>query len=220
MSSPVRPAPVTVTVHLLYLAALMQLVNGVAALATYHARLAGYTAAYSGTAMADQARQVTLPVISGAVLAILVAGLWVVLGVLVDRGNRIGRILTWVFGGLALCCSAAGAVAGEFSEGIYNSTNSNKTDGPSAQRVYSSIHAALPGWYAPVTTFIAFVAIAAVLLAIVLLALPSANPYFRRPEPVWEPPPAPEPHVATYDPPEHEESGPASGRHDPPAAAL
>jgi len=219
MSSPVRPAPVTVTVYLLYLAALMQLVNGVAALATYQARLAGYTAAYSGTDMADQARQVTLPVISGGVLAILDAGLWAVLGVLVDRGNRIGRILTWVFGGLALCCSAAGTAAGEFSEGIYNSTADTAT-GDSAQRVYDSIQAALPDWYTPITTFLAFVGVAGILLVVVLLAFPSSQPYFRPREPVWEPPPAPALHVATYDPPEHEESAPACDRHDPPAAAL
>ena len=220
MSSPVRPASVTVAVYVLYLAALTQLVNGVAALATYRARLAGYTEAYAGTTMADQIGQVTLPVISGGILAIVVAGLWVTLGALVDRGNRIGRILTWVFGGLVLCCSAGGTVAGQFNEGVYNSTNRNKSAGPSAQRVYDSIQSALPGWYTPVATFVAFVGIAGVLLAIVLLALPSAHPYFRRPEPVWEPPPAPEPHLPTYDPPDHEESQPAPAHHDPPAAAL
>lgn len=219
MSSPVRPAPVTVAVYLLFLSAVMQLVSGVAALATYHARLAGYTHAYAGTNMAKQVRWVTLPVLSGGVLAIIVAILWVVLGVLVNRGNRIARILTWVFGGVAVLCSAGGAASGEFSEGIYNNTADTAT-GESAQRVYDSIQAALPDWYTPVTTFMSFVGVAGVLLAVVLLAFPSSQPYFRRREPVWEPPPAPALHVPTYDPPEHEESAPACDRHDPPPAAL
>lgn len=47
-----RPAPVTVAAYLLYLAGLMQVVSGVAALATYSARLRGYTQAYAGTNMA------------------------------------------------------------------------------------------------------------------------------------------------------------------------
>jgi hypothetical protein len=215
MSSNVRPAPVAVAVYLLFLAALMQVVAGIAALATYGARLRGYTQAYAGTNMASQVHWVTLPLLSGATLAILVSGLFAVLGVLVNRGNRIGRLLTWTFGGLALCCSAGGAISGEFSEGIYNSTNAS----PSDTRVYNSIQAALPGWYTPVATFIAFVGVAAVVLTIVLLAFPSSQPYFRVPEPP-DLGPAPEPHLATYDPPEHEESTPVGDRHDPPGAAL
>src|SRR4051812_38340154 len=95
---PVRPVQVAVAAYLLHLAALMQLVSGVAALATYQDRLRGYTEAYAGTNMASQVRQVALPVISGGILAILLGVVWVILAVLVDRGNRIGRIVTWVLG--------------------------------------------------------------------------------------------------------------------------
>lgn len=219
-----RPATVTLSVYLLWLAAAMQFVDGVAALATYEDTKHGYQNAYAGTDMASQVHTLTLSIVSGAVLSLLLAAMLAALGGLTGRGNRVGRILVWTLGGMTLCCGVFGLSFGAFSKGVYDSSRGTNPNLPSAGRVRDALNAAQPGWYGPLTTTAAIIGILAIVLAIILLALPASNPYFRRAEQEWAPPEhiQPEPHAPTYAPPEHEvDAPPAAGDHvDPPPAAL
>lgn len=219
----VRPSTVTVATWLLYLTAAMNLINGISAVAIWKDTKRGYAAAYAGTTMANQVNTIWVNILGGAVVAVILGALMVVLALLVDRGNRIGRILVWIFGGLYLCCGGFGLISGAFVKGIYDSSRSANPSMPSYQRIEHAVSAAEPGWYTPVTTVAGILGLVAIVLAIILLVLPSSHPYFRTVQPVWEPPAEHEPHEPTYAPPEHEEDTPAgtSGDHlDPPPAAL
>jgi hypothetical protein len=127
----------------------------------------------------------TVAVIVGVVIAILFAVAWIVLGMLNARGKNPARIITWVLGGIFLCCTGFGLVGNAFSS-MFTPGSANGVDQAEIQR---QINAALPGWYRPVSITLSVVEILAVLVALILLALPASHPYFRRPAPQsWQPP--------------------------------
>ena len=60
--------------------------------------------------------------------------------------------------------------------------------GNAQEELTRRIEDAVPAWTTPVNYVLLFVGIVASVAGIILLALPMANEYFRRPQPVWEPP--------------------------------
>src|SRR4051794_5041832 len=113
---PARPGTVNLAVILLYVAAALEVVVAILTFSTAGDIKSAYEKAYAGTSVADQAGAATYGVIGGAVVALVVAVLFVVLGFLDGRGSRVGRILTWVFGGLALCCTGSSFALSSFSK--------------------------------------------------------------------------------------------------------
>jgi MFS family permease len=108
-----------------------------------------------------------------------------VLAVFVNRGNQPARIVSWVVLGLLLCCNgfgALGAAAGGLLSGGGN------TNGIDQEELTRRVQDAVPGWVTPVNYVLLFVGIVVSAAGIILLALPAANTFFRRPQPVWEPP--------------------------------
>jgi len=119
--------------------------------------------------------------IVSTVIGLAVAAGFVVLAVLVGRGNNVARIITWSLGGLITLCNGCGLIA---LGGM--SALPPITDPQTGEDLFAAATSELSAWdYA--TTILGFVAL---FVALILLALPAANDYFRKREEVWVPPAA------------------------------
>lgn len=182
-----RPATVTVSSYLLYLYAALGLIGVVVGLSVVGTITDVYREAYEGTDAEGLESFATISTVGAAVVSLLFAAAFVVLALFNNRGKNPARIVTWVLGGISLCCSGIGlifTVAGN-SMNMGSSSNGNMPDQAEVQR---QLEEALPGWYTPVSTIVSILAILAMLVALILLALPQSNEFFRKPAPAWEPP--------------------------------
>ncbi|WP_204002686.1 hypothetical protein [Virgisporangium aurantiacum] len=118
-------------------------------------------------------------------LGLLFAAGLAVLAAFVNRGNQPARIISWVVLGLLLCCNGIGLV-GTAAGGLFG--GAGNTGGVDQEELARRIEDAVPGWTTPVNYVLLFVGIVASTAGIILLALPKANEYFRRPQQIWEPP--------------------------------
>jgi hypothetical protein len=185
---------VTVASWLMYVAA--------AALSIGAAAQFGLAGAVRRAAEQDQANAAMAGTVSYLVVALL-AVVWLlpavglaVLGLLNGKGKKAARIVTWVVGGLTLCCcgfqtfsSTVTAISGTDAAG---STISSDT-GTNVMAL--SIIDGMPSWYQPTLAFTSLAVVLTVFVAMILLAVPASNAYFR-PAPaqwVWEPVPMPPP---------------------------
>jgi hypothetical protein len=177
---------VTVATYLLYMVAAFEVINAILAFSTAGPVTDALGDVYSGTANGDSIKSIAVAAyIGGGVINILLAIGFGLLGLFDGRGKNVARILTWVVGGISLCCVGAGlggnAMAGSFE-------SSNASGAPSQTEVQSRIDAAVPSWYSPATTTIAVIALLAILTTLILLALPASNEFFRKPAPgAWDP---------------------------------
>jgi len=197
-----KPTTVNVAVILLYVVAACSLISLILGATNYGSYKDGYAKAYEGTSQAGKEGSAALSAVGGQILiGVLLTIIFVVCAILVSRGNRVGRILTWVFGGLALCCTGTGFALAGLAKSAYESAQKNDPSLPSYSQLESDINSALPSWYSAVTTIIGVVTIIAIIVVIILLALPASHPYFRkREEPMWEPPVPPVPPAGPADP--------------------
>jgi hypothetical protein len=183
-----RPGIVTVSSYLLILVAALQVIGLVIALSVLGATREAYKEAFADTDMANQAETfATLTLVGMAVIGLLVAVGLIVLAMFNNRGKNASRIVTWVLGGLFLCCSGVGLALSAAGNAI-GMNNANNANAPDQAEIQRALDERLPGWYGPVSTTLAIVSLLALLVALILLALPSANQFFRRPQPAWEPP--------------------------------
>ncbi|MFC8847110.1 MULTISPECIES: hypothetical protein [unclassified Micromonospora] len=182
-----RPGIVTLSSYLLMLFALLQLLGLLTTIAVAGKLRKGFEDAFEGTASGAEGLGTFVVgfAIGSAVLMLVLALVLVVLGIFNNRGSNGSRITTWVLGGILLCCvggslinGAAGSVGGPSAGG----------DAPSAEEIERSLTGALPSWYTPVSLLFGVVGLLAVLGALILLALPKANEFFRKPKQGWEPP--------------------------------
>jgi hypothetical protein len=184
-----RPAIVTAASYLLYLVAAMQLVNAAIAIATVGAAQRGYEQAYADfPELRDGAAGIAMVgVIFGVVVAAIFGAGYVVLGILDSRGKNVARIITWVAGGLGVCCFGFG-LAGQAALGSLSGMGGTGGTGqPDAAEVQRILTDAYPSWHGPAVTTIGVINVLAMLAVIVLLALPAANAFFRRPAPTATP---------------------------------
>jgi hypothetical protein len=103
---------------------------------------------------------------------VLIAIVLVVLGVLVGMGMNVARIATWAVVGLGVLCLGGGQITRVMMGWV---------DGPRAE-------SAVPPWKWDVGTALDIATLLGLVLAGILLALPSAHPHFHRPEESWVPP--------------------------------
>jgi hypothetical protein len=113
---------------------------------------------------------------TGAILLIAAGGL-VVLAGLNHRGSRTAQINTWVLGALVLCWGGS-SLTGE---------RRAPRGAPDPAELERLLAAAVPGWVDPVTTGTSLSAMVAVTVAMLLLALPASNEFFRRAGPPGPP---------------------------------
>jgi hypothetical protein len=183
----VRPSSVTISSNLLFLVAALQVVGLIVALSVFGKMSDIYKEAFRGTEVESQASTIaTVTVIATAGIGLIVAIGLVVLALLNNRGKNPSRIVTWVLGGIYVCCSGIG-LAGSAAGNAMNMGGGN-ANGPSQEEIQRLLDEQLPSWYTPASTTISVVVLIALLVALILLALPASNEFFRTPQVAWEPP--------------------------------
>ncbi|MFY1635231.1 hypothetical protein ACN27F_18470 [Solwaraspora sp. WMMB335] len=183
-----RPSTVTISSYLLYAVAAIQVISSVAGLSVLTVFDEVYTDAYGGTEYEAVATFTTITLVATAVLGLLVAAGLVILALLNNRGKNPARIVTWVLGGIFLCCSGIGLIGGLAGNAMTGGASSTDPDLPDPTEVQAELEAALPGWFNPVNTVLGVIGLLALLAALILLALPPSNEFFRKPTAQWEPP--------------------------------
>jgi hypothetical protein len=182
----VRPSTVTVSSYLLLATAALIVVSGILSLTTIGATTRVYRDVYAGTkAQGTEGVLVAGSVISVVVSLLLAAGL-VVLALLNNRGKNPARIVTWVVGGLNVCCSGFGLIGSAAASRLTLPSQPGMPDQAEIQRRLAD---ALPSWFTPVSLVLGILSLLMLLVALVLLALPPSNAYFRKTpaSAVWEP---------------------------------
>jgi hypothetical protein len=179
----VRPGSVTISSYLLYLCAAIGVLGAVTQLATIGTVSDVYTEAYEGTTAEGTEGIATASVVVASVLGLLFAAGFVVLAILNNRGKNVSRIVTWVVGGISLCCTGFGIVG----TALTSSMNVSTGDGPDPAEIQDRINSELP-WLTPLSLTTSIITLVALLVALILLALPPSNEFFRKPAQVWEPP--------------------------------
>jgi hypothetical protein len=199
---------VSAAAGLLLLVAIAQVAGLVLALSYAGTVRDVYTKAYKGTDAEGAIKLfTTLGSVVSIVLGLLFAAAFVVLALLNSRGKNPARITTWVIGGIALCCIGFGlatSAAGNSFTMRGGGTNSNLPDPAEVRR---QLNAALPSWYNGLSVTVSLIGLLALLAALILLALPPSNEFFRKPQPQWQAPPGYPP--PGYLPPSYPQAGPA-----------
>jgi hypothetical protein len=185
-AAPARPGTVTISSYLLYLYAALGVIGVILGLSVIGKTADVYREAYRGTSAEGTEGFVTATSIIVAVIGLLFAIAFVILAIFNNRGKNPSRIVTWVLGGISLCCSGI-SLAGSALSGSMN-FDSGQNDVPDAAEIQRRLEDALPSWYTPLSIAITVLSLLALLAALILLALPPSNEFFRKPAPVWEPP--------------------------------
>lgn len=182
-----RPGVVTVSSWLLILVAVIQVLSLIVTLSTLGTIRDVLKDAYAGTSAEQVGDFAYAASLGGALLSLLLAVGLVVLALLNNRGKNASRITTWVVGGILLCCTGGGLL-NSAAGGLTAGGGSTNGDMPSGEEIQRRLQDALPSWYGPVSLLLGLVALLALLAALILLALPKANEFFRKPKAAWEPP--------------------------------
>ena len=137
-----RPTIVTVATYLLFLVAFLELVDAIIGFSTYPKISDAIKDAYAGTRVEGAEDIVAASSVIGAVINLLFAAGLTVLGILDGRGRNVARIITWVVGGLSLCCIGGGLGSSALVSSV-NSSDSSSAGGPSSAELQEKINAAL-----------------------------------------------------------------------------
>jgi hypothetical protein len=182
-----RPGTVTAAGYLLILVAVLLVVNVIISAVTIGPTIEVVRKAYAGAGIPNSDALVSffrgVSIFSVIIYVLLAVGLGV-LALLDLRGKNPARIVTWVLGGIGVCClgcgTAGGATSGSFSGGF---SQGQQTGGPKidAAELTRQLNEAIPAWVRPVQTTTTVVSLLALLAVILLLALPASNAYFRPP---------------------------------------
>ncbi len=71
---------------------------------------------------------------------------------------------------------------------VFTAGGGTTGDGPSSEEIQRRLEEALPSWLTPVSILLGVLSLIALITALILLALPKANQFFRKPTAAWEPP--------------------------------
>ncbi|WP_213454774.1 hypothetical protein [Rhizomonospora bruguierae] len=178
-----RPAIVTTAGYLLYVVAAVQVINAIAAISTAGTVSRVYKEWAAGTPAESGGTFAVVGSIASAVIGLIIGVVLVVLAIFNNRGSNGTRITTWVLSGILLCCTGLG-----FAGSAVNSGLSGGGGTPDPKVLQERLTHELPGWYNGVTMTSNVITVLALLAVVILLALPPANAFFRKPAQVWEPP--------------------------------
>jgi hypothetical protein len=183
-----RPATVTIAGLLMLVVLVVSVVYLVTSLAVLGSMSDAFEQAYAGTELEDAAGFLAaFTLIAGAVYLLFGVALGI-LTIFNNQGRNGARITTWVVGGIGLCCgglSLIGTAIGDFTAGM----GAEDPDLPDNEEIVAILEEHVPGWYDPVIMTSTVVGVLALATALLLLALPPSNEFFRKPEPQFEPPP-------------------------------
>lgn len=179
-----RPAVVTVAVWLLYVSSALQALIMVLTVSQLTTLRDVYNELYANTNVRDPGDRIAA--LSGAYtvgLGVLLAVGYIVLAIYVGRGRHAARVITWAVAGVSICYSGMNLV----SLALSLDNKADGSGGPTPEQIQKAINAALPSWYDPLLTTLTASALGTIVIVVVLLTLPIANPYFRRDKPVRQP---------------------------------
>jgi hypothetical protein len=181
-----RPATVTAASGLLYFAAAIQVISIVLSFFAF-----GPIQEVINEQFADapEAGAVATGMRVGIIFAIAINALFaagtIVCAVLDGRGKNPARIVTWVLGGIAVLCYACNLIGTAVSGSLANMGGGTTPEQTEIQR---RVEEALPAWQGTVDLLTSVLLIVAFGGAMILLALPQSNAFFRREQEVWVPP--------------------------------
>jgi hypothetical protein len=181
-----RPTTVTAAVYSLYALAALQLLSIIAALAVIGPSIKAvedFVPAGDDRDLIVTSTRIGTYV--GIGFAVLFAIAWVVLAIFDGKGKQPARIVTWVLGGLFLCCvslSLIGTAAGNLIGG------GGEVNGIDQDELTRRIEDATPGWAHALSTVSSVLQLLLALAAVILLALPASHDFFRKPQAEWQPP--------------------------------
>jgi hypothetical protein len=180
------PGTVRISSYLLYAVAVIEVISLIVTLSTLSSLRQALNDAYAGTELEESGDTIAVVIaVGGAALALIVGIGLVVLGFLNLRGKNPARIVTWVLGGLFLLCCGIGQAFNAAGSQMGGDSTGNVPDQADVQ---AKIDAAMPSWYDAVGTVLAIIPILLVLVALILLALPASNAFFKPRAATWEPP--------------------------------
>jgi hypothetical protein len=183
-----RPATVSASTYLLWGTAAVSLLGAVLSLTTVGKLSDAYADLYRGTVAEGTESLIVGASVFGVVLQVLFSAGLVILAIYNNRGRNGARITTWVIGGLMLCCGGFGLAGNALSNQLSGLESAGgSTGGPSSAEVQAALEGALPSWYTPVTTTLSVISFLTILGAVILLALPASNAYFRQPPRGFDP---------------------------------
>ncbi|MFI5893374.1 hypothetical protein ACIA5D_25030 [Actinoplanes sp. NPDC051513] len=218
--------------YLLFLVAVLEVINAILVFATLNTITDTLKDVYADTSLgADGAGNFVGVVYGiGAGFNLLLAAGFAVLGIFNGRGKNPSRIITWVVGGIALCCVGAGLGGNALTGSLEDSSTSGA---PTQSEIQARLNDALPSWYQPVTMTVTVIILIAILATIILLALPASNEFFRKrpvaqgweqavPYPTYPPPGQPGYPAQPYGQPGQPAPGlpPYAGQQPPPPSGL
>jgi hypothetical protein len=177
-----RPRVVTVARGLTFLIALLLAVAGIAFLSLLLTTSATITGNNTQNLSQDQLNQYVhvLGAIGAVFFFVLVAG-QITAAMLMGRASNAGRVTAWVVDGLTLLCCGCGLGTSFLGNGNVSTTTNNTSE---------TIHFTTSGSAGALGVVIfgaTGIGILASIAVIILLVLPEANEYFRRPQAVWSP---------------------------------
>lgn len=184
----VRPATVTVAGLLILLVALAAVGYLVASIAAYPSFVDAFEQATAGTEAEDVAGFAAAGTLITGVVYLLIAAALAILTIFNNQGRNPARITTWVVGGLGLCCGGASLISialGDFTANM----GGGEGETLDSDAVEQALVEHVPGWFDPVILTSTVVGVLALLGALILLALPPSNEFFRKPAPPAGPSP-------------------------------
>ncbi|GAA1748107.1 hypothetical protein [Luedemannella helvata] len=189
-----RPVPVTLAAILMLVGAAFGLTNGIASLVGADSIADDFQrrAVRGGAPMAtvnDVADGLRAGLMLSGVLHILLAIVVGLLAMFVLRGVNAARIGTWVLIAVSVCCGGCGSLFTFSTFGTEDlSLSVENVSEETAQVMGRALHDAVPGWLAATNGGLGCLQVLGYLAVAVLLALPAANRYFRKPPMPWQSP--------------------------------
>lgn len=189
-----RPASVTLAALLMFLIALLALIAAIASLASMNQVVDRFRERAADTDAAQSDINNLVNVIRGAsigtaVLMLLFAVLLLVLALGNLRGSNVSRVFTWIICGLGVLCGCCGLVS-VFGQSNVTSFSSGDVNQETAEQLGRALQDSYPGWWLGLSGTLSGLQALGYIAIAVLLALPAANAFFRKPaQPQWQPPP-------------------------------
>ncbi len=174
-----RPGAVSAAGYLLYTVAALFLVSVVVGLSTAGKTLRATKDVLQQTSNRDATTAIKAGLFVGIGVDIVVVVVFVLMAVYVLKGSNAWRITAWVIAGLGVLCTLCG-IGGA---GISRVSSGNLT---SAQT--QELKDAVPAWVRDGQIAVNVLIAIALIAIIILLALPAANDFFRRPAFAFMPP--------------------------------
>jgi hypothetical protein len=186
-AQPPRPTTVTISTYLLWLTALVSLITGALTVSMVGRMADVYRELYEGTAAEGTEGFIVGVSVFIVVINLLFAAGLAILGIFNNRGRNGARITTWVLGAISLCCSGFGLAGTAVTSSMNLDSSTGTNTGPTNAELEAALNRVLPSWFEPLSLVLTVISLLAILGAVILLALPASNAYFRKAQPAWDP---------------------------------